>query len=62
MLESLLDKVVGLKACNVIKQIFHNTGCFPVNIVKFFRTPILKKICERLLLKWYSTYDIIKAI
>ena len=24
--------------------------CFPVNIVKFLRTPVLKNICERLLL------------
>ena len=27
------------------------TRCFPVNIAKLFRTPILKNICERLLLK-----------
>ena len=26
-----------------------NTGCFPVNIMKFLRTPILKNICEWLL-------------
>ena len=24
--------------------------CFPVNIIKFLRTPIFKNICERLLL------------
>ena len=37
------------KACNFIKKrLQHN--CFPVNIGKFLKTPILKNICERLLL------------
>ena len=31
--------------------------CFPVNIAKFLRTPILKNICERLLLEIFqNTY------
>ena len=38
MLESLFNK----------KRLHHR--CFPVNIMKFLRIPILKKICERLLL------------
>ena len=36
--ESLVNKVAGLKAC------------FPVNIEKFLRKPILKNMCELLLL------------
>ena len=37
------------KACNLIKKRVQRRG-FPVNIVKSLRTPILKNICERLLL------------
>ena len=40
MLESLFNKAVGLQ---------HK--CFPVNIAKLLRTPILKIICERMLLE-----------
>ena len=29
-------------------------SCFPVNIAKFLRTPILKNICERLLLNFIA--------
>ena len=43
VLESLFNKVAGLK-----KRLQHK--CFPVNIVKFLKTPILKNIYERLLL------------
>ena len=39
MLESLFNKVAGLR------RVQHQ--CFPVNIVKFLRKPILKNICER---------------
>ena len=42
VLKSLLNKVAGRKGLQ------HR--CFPVNIAKFL-TPILKNICERLLLK-----------
>ena len=38
-----------LEACNFIKKKLRHR-CFPVNIAKFFRTPILKNICERLVL------------
>ena len=44
------DKVAGLKAFNFIKKKLQRR-CFPVRFVKFLRTPILKNICERLLLK-----------
>ena len=48
VLESLFNKVEG-QACNFIeKRLQHR--CFPVNIAKFLKTPILKNICERLLL------------
>ena len=41
MLEYLFNKVAGFR-------------CFPVNIAKFLRTPILKSICERLFLPKYT--------
>ena len=51
MLESYFNKVAGLKACNFIKKRLQHR-CFSVNTVKFFRAPILKNICKRLLLYW----------
>ena len=42
------NKVTGLQVCNVTKKKLQHR-CFPVNIVKFSRTSILKNICERLL-------------
>ena len=50
MLESLSNNNAGLQACNFIKKRLQQR-CFPVNIAKFLRTPILKNICERLLLE-----------
>ena len=52
MSESVFNKVSGLQACNCIKKRLQQM--FFVNIVKFLRTSILKKICERLLLKYIS--------
>ena len=43
------NKVAGLRAFNLIKKKFQH-GCFIVKFTKFLRTPILKNICERLLL------------
>ena len=44
MLESLVNKVAG------------QHRCFPVNIEKFLRAPILKNICQRLpLVVYFST-------
>ena len=40
-------------SCRFIKKRLKHT-CFPMNIAKFFRTPILKNICEWLLLMFYS--------
>ena len=45
MLESLFNKVAGLKVCNVIKKSLQHR-CFPVNITKFLRTPILRKSAD----------------
>ena len=50
MLESLIDKVAGLKPDKFVKK-KTPTQVFPVDIAKFFRTPILKKLFERLLLR-----------
>ena len=44
-----LSNVEGLQACNFIKKILQH-WCFPMKFAKFLRTPILKNICERLLL------------
>ena len=42
---------VPTKSCNFIKKRLQHR-CFLVNIAKFLRTPILKNICERLLLNF----------
>ena len=49
MLKSLFNKVAGPEACNFIKKKLQHR-CFSVKFAKFLRTPILKNICERLLL------------
>ena len=49
LFESLFKKVADLKPCNFIKKKLQHR-CFSVNIAEFLRTPILKNICERLLL------------
>ena len=49
MFVSLFNKAAALHACNfTIKRVQHRH--LPVKFVKFVRTPILKNICERLLL------------
>ena len=48
VLEPLLNKAAGLQVCNFIKKILQHRY-FPVKFEKFFITPILKNICERLL-------------
>ena len=49
-LESLFNKVAGLEVWDFIKKRLQ-LSCFPLNIAKFLRTPILKNICERVLLR-----------
>ena len=41
-----LESLFCLKTCNFIKKRSQHR-CFPVNIAKFLRLPILKNICER---------------
>ena len=38
-----VNKVAGLQGCNFIKRTLQGR-CYPVNITKFLRTPILKNI------------------
>ena len=49
MLESLFNKVAGLQGRSFIKKRLQHS-CFPVNIAKSLRAPILKIIFKRLLL------------
>ena len=49
-LESLFNRVAGLKTCNCIKRL--QQRFFPVNIAKILRAPIFKKICKQLLLQF----------
>ena len=49
VLGSLFNKAAALQACNFIKKKLQHR-CFPVIIAKFLRIPILRNICERLLL------------
>ena len=53
VLESLLNKVAGLQACNFIKKGLQQRH-IPVKFAKFLRTHFLKNICERLLLQFLS--------
>ena len=49
LLESLFHNVPGVQTSSFIKKILLH-WCFPMKFAKFLRTPILKKVCERLLL------------
>ena len=49
VLKHLFNKVAGLQACNLMKKRLQHRY-FPINIAKLLRTPILKNICEGLLL------------
>ena len=49
MPESLFDKVAGLRPATLLKKrLWHR--CFPVDFVKFLRTPFLQSTSGRLLL------------
>ena len=54
VLESVFNKVAGLKAYNFIKNRLQHR-CFPVNIAKILRTNNLKSICEWQLPKLFKT-------
>ena len=49
-------KFQGFSLVNVLKRDSETGICFPVNLVKFLRTPILENICELQLLhiKYYT--------
>ena len=50
--KSLRHRCFPMKfAKSSVKEGLQGLQCFPVNIAKFLRTPILKNICERLFLK-----------
>ena len=51
VLESLFNKVTGLRPCNLIKNGIRHK-CFPVKLSKFLRTAMLKNIHGRLLLNF----------
>ena len=53
-LESLFNKFAGLEVCDFIKKRLQ-LSCFPLNIAKLLRTPILKNICQRLHLRILKT-------
>ena len=42
-----INENADLQSCNFIKKRLHQ-WCFPVNIAKILRTPVLKNICEQL--------------
>ena len=48
-LESPFNRLAGFKTWNISEKRLQHI-CFPVNVIKFLRTLILKKICEQLLL------------
>ena len=61
MLEYLSKKIAGLNGSNFVKKRAQKR-CFPANIAKFIKTPILKNIFERmfLALRKYVVNDILQ--
>ena len=51
--KNLCSSLVFIKAFNFIKKRLQHR-CFPVKFAKFLKTPILKNICELLLLQLSS--------
>ena len=49
-----LNKNAGLQSWHFIEKRLQQR-CFPLNIAKSLRTPVLKNICERLF-KWFLTW------
>ena len=55
VLDSLFNKVAGLKACNFMKKRLRHR-CFAVNIAKYLRTAFLKTSLVAISsLKWTNT-------
>ena len=53
-MESLFNKFAGLEVCDFIKKRLQLSS-FPLNIAIFLRTPVLRNICERVLLSTLET-------
>ena len=49
-LEPFFNKFAGLEVCDFIKKTLQ-LSCFPLNIAKFLRTPILRNTYERVILR-----------
>ena len=60
VLKSLFNNVAGVQTCGFIKKTLLH-WCLPMKFAKFLRAPILKNICERLLL-FVSPQDTITNI
>ena len=66
-LESPFNRLAGFKTCNFFKKRNQRRG-FPVNVIKFLRTLILKKISKQLLLPFLlltvniSSYGLVSAL
>ena len=62
VLESLFNKVAGLKTCNIIKKRLQHRH-FPAKFVKFLRTPVFTKHLRWLLLNkprrslWFTVWQ-----
>ena len=54
-------KLYAFNTCNFTKRRLQHR-CFPVNIAKCSRAPILKNICERLLLIWVKLIKVLRYI
>ena len=57
MLDSLFNKVAGLQSCNFVKKRLQHRS-FPVNIVEFLTTPVLKNSRKRLFLRIIRKEDV----
>ena len=60
MLESFLNKVTGLNACNFIKKRLQHRH-FPVKFAKFWKTSILKTIFEQLYFAHHEALNIYQS-
>ena len=59
--ESLFNKVTSHQACSFTKKRLQHR-CFPVKFSKFLRLPILKNVCERMLLAYLGTISLSLSI
>ena len=49
--KNILKNFVILTENHLCRSLFQH-GCFPVNIARFLRTPILENIWERMVVDW----------